>query len=261
MVRCHHLLVLVLAACSTPMETRGEGAACDPTLVCDAPLVCVDGACAARPDAYIVPDAELPPQVIVDIVDVVTPEVEDTERDVVVDSDAPDEVGSELRVLLGPHDALVDPSDTRLGLAGGQAAAREVVVPGPAEVIGVEAVVSAPEGTSGACALYDVALWVDDPLTGFPVAPTFRSTAFHVSASTEPVRLDLAERVMVPAGRLRFGLVYGGPCEQSFPPWLALDASGDASDTFVWANVWIPGASLSLDGRWGLSLAVALQVR
>jgi len=264
------LLALVIgAACAREAASpRGDGAPCDAETACAGDRLCVDGACVARGRAPEPATEPLAPPVWLDVVAPHEPDGADVPdaRDVTEPTDALDdadavEVASELRIVLGPHDALADPSDTRLGLAVGQGAAREVEVPEAATAIALEVVPSVPAGLPGACGWYEAALWIPEPGGAFAAAPTWRSPPLLVATLTDVAQVPLPERVPLPPGPLRFGLVYHGPCEASFAPWIAMDASGLTADSWVWAGVWIPGASLDLDGRWGLSLVVAVQLR
>jgi len=256
-------VLLALAACDDTAPARGVGAQCDPERACAAPLLCLDGLCVERPVPPAPADATLPPVAHYDIVEVQSEDTEVVEvDDVTVPED--DEVVTSIELALGPHDALTNPSDTRLGLAIGQAAARQVTVPAAALPVAIEAVLTSPSGTGGAaaCGRYDLALWVADADGAFAVLPTWQSMPIEVVAADDVVRLPLLDAPSLPAGELRYGLVFRGPCVGStYPPWLGLDASGDPSSSFVWANVWIPGATLGLGGRWGLSLVVAVGLR
>ncbi|MCC6625042.1 MAG: hypothetical protein IT385_27590 [Deltaproteobacteria bacterium] len=241
----------------------GEGAPCDAVTPCAGERLCVDGLCVARPTPPTRDWREggepVAPAAWLDIVG------SDATADVVAhdDADGTDaateaEVASELRLVLGPHDALAEPADTRLGLVSGQGAAREVIVPAAAEAVAIDVVLRAPDGIATACGRYEVALWAPDAGGAFPVAPTWLSAPRAIATTDDVVRVALPERPPVEAGRLRFGLVFRGACEASFAPWIGLDASGDTGDSWVWADVWIPGAALDLEGRWGLSLVIGL---
>lgn len=252
------LLPLLLCACDEVAAERGIGEQCDPERACSAALLCLDGLCAERPTPPAPADATLPPVAHYDIVEVV-----ETVSEVDVVADVPeveDEVVAVTEMTLGPHDALTNPSETRLGLASGQAAAREVTAEVAAQPVAIEAVLAPPGAGIAACARYVPALWLPDVLGAFTVEPTWRAeAAIDVNASDAPTRLSLEGAPAIAPGQVRYGIVYDGPCIGFvYGPWLGLDASGDASSTFVWANVWIPGATLGLDGRWGLSLVVAV---
>ncbi|MFO0749249.1 MAG: hypothetical protein U1F43_26835 [Myxococcota bacterium] len=255
------------SACGEASSERGAGAVCDPLARCDGALLCLDGRCVERPVPPAPPDTEtLPPLAHVDVVS--SPDGESdalSADDAASDADAPagevDGASGETRLVLGPHDALADPSDTKLGLAVGQAAVREVAVPAPAEVAGLEVVAVAPAGAqASACGLYAPVLWRPDGDGGFAVAPSWRAEARPLRASDAVISWAIdGERPTLAPGAVRFGLLYEGPCpDATFAPWLGLDASGDDSDSFVWAASWIPGHALALSGRWGLSLVVAL---
>lgn len=261
-------LGVALGACAGEgAGSPGDGAACDAVTPCAGDRLCVDGRCELRA-VPTPPEIEpLGPPAWLDIVsasDVVTSDADMTEPDVIDGVDRVDDDGSaseatsETRVLLGVHDALTDPSDTRMGLAAGQGAAREVVVVEPGEAVAIEVVMRAPVGAASACGWYELALWLPDARGIIVPEPAWRSAPRLVAAAADAVDLALPERVPLPAGPVRFGLIYQGPCEASFAPWIGLDASGDASDSWVWAGVWIPGAALDLEGRWGLSLVIAL---
>lgn len=250
------------------------GAECDPFAPCESPLLCLDGRCVARPaPPDVARDTEPPPLAHVDIVapdpdadasdaDAASDDASDDASDVLDDGgDADAEIVGETELVLAPHEALENPSDTKLGLAPGQAAVRQVEVPEAASMAAIEAIAGAPGGAAQiACGLYAPALWLPEVGGDFAIMPTWRGAAQPVRASDEPLRLAVeGDRPAIAPGPVRFGLVYEGPCpEATFGPWLVLDASGDPSDSFVWASAWIPGATLPLSGHWGLSLVVAV---
>lgn len=231
------------------------GAACGPT-PCEPGLVCRDGRCLERADATI-EDAGPPPLIRFDVADSSLEALDAPES---ADSApvAGDAVMEEV-LFLGDHDALDDPSETRLTLGLGQAAMREVVVPdGPYRQPLVLEVLATSVADLHACGRFAIELWVPDPASGTLAAtPTWRSNELELYAAEVPQLLAMTGAPVVAPGPVRIGLSAVGSCEgATLPPWIVLDASGVVSDSFVWAGGWIAGVSLGLPGRWAVRLGV-----
>jgi len=220
--------------------------------VCRAKLVCRDGLCSERGAALVV-GWELPPVVSFDVV---TSEVDASE---VGDAKTADADATPTSMFLGEHQAATAPSLMRLSLAAGQVAVRQFVVPaGGARVMGIEAyTTSIPDAP--ACARYRMVVWLPDANGVFADAASWQSDNEVLLNEADEAQLVAAGEgaPLLAAGPVRAGLAYLGPCAgTSFNPWIALDRSGDNSDSFVWAGNWIPGRSLSLSGHWALRLEV-----
>ncbi len=256
-------LSALLAACSDTPTGAGPGFTCAaaPAPPCEPDLVCLDNVCRARPDAQSPAAIPLPPSASFDIVLPDPPDI----PDIVEDTSPPEpDLPPPERLLIGDFDD-TQPSDTRLGLAPGQAAAREVLVPAIATLELVRLRAWNP-GPTPACGRFRATLW--PPRAVFPeggatfaITPDFIGPEqLVVAAASELVSIELPFAPLPPiAGRApyRFGALYEGPCEgATTTPFVLLDASGDATTSFVWAETWVPGDALELPGRWGLQLGI-----
>lgn len=255
------LALLAYAGCESgdgAAAPGGVGAACGPE-ACRAGLVCRDRLCSER-GAAIVSGPELPPVVTFDVV---SAEVADVRDDAGDDDDGEvgevrDEVTPGL-VFIGEHSADTAPSTMRLSLAEGQAAVRQFVVPpGPSQVIGLE-VYTTSIANAPACARFKLVVWLPDANGVFADGASWESEREALLNEAQVAQLVAADEgaPLLAPGPVRAGLAYLGPCAgTSFNPWIALDQTGDTSDSFVWAGNWIPGSSLGLSGRWALRLVV-----
>lgn len=250
-------------ACGDDVSGAGLGFTCaaSPAPPCQPELVCLDTVCRLRPDAELPDPVGLPPSATFDIVVPDPPDVPDLVQD--TPTPEPDLPPPE-RLFIGDFDDSV-PSDTRLGLAVGQAAAREVLVPTIATLELVRVFAWNP-GPTEACGRFRATLW--PPRAVFPeggatfaITPDFLGPEERVIvAPSARVTVDLPFSPLPPlAGRAphRFGARYEGPCEDATSaPFVLVDASGDPTDSYVWAETWVPGDVLELTGRWGLQLGI-----
>ncbi len=250
----------------------------------------LDGASDADADQEVGPDADAAPALetdadpgglpdavaadaAVDTADA-TGEVPDAPADVGVGVDTPEAGPTDVVPDVGEPDAGPDPdkivlllgedsADLAFGtskvvLALGQGWATDLTLPLPGLVIGMEVVVVDPyDGAS--CAVFRPAVWVYDEDGSVSDAPTWMSAAPQVlQGDPAPQAFLLPEKVPVPEGKVRFGLVLETPCDGEPPaPVLATDDSGDVSRTWLYApqpaaGAWVSGDFLGVDGRWAL---------
>lgn len=251
-------MVLPLVACTadTPLPLAGERC----SGACDDELVCVDGLCRLRPETPLPVPPPGPPMATFDVSSV--PDA-DTLDDTLDDS-LPDPEASPLleRLVVGAFDE-TRPADTRLALAVGQAVATEVSIPSASRPELVRVTVFRPDTTG--CGIFRSLLWVPrDVAPGgdltFDIFPSSIGEARMVEvrdATPNTVELALPDFVSIPptATRVRFGARFEGPCTTSAsPPFVLVDTSADLSDTFIWSEAWVPGADLSLPGRFAIEL-------
>lgn len=244
-------IVCALFACDTQTPAPEAGSRCEaPPRVCAADLVCVDGLCRVRPPA---PSPLAPPESPLATFDVVTTDVTDAANDTQPDTQPVE------RIVLGDLDENAI-ADTRLSLSIGQAAVTQLVVPFDARPELVRLVVFRH---GPGCGLFRPLLWMprDPDKATFAVFPDVIGTALPLDTRDDaPAVVELplpALDALVGPATYRVGVRYEGPCTMSTsPPFIALDTSGDTTQTFVWADTWIPGADLSLPGRWAMALQV-----
>ncbi len=228
---------------------------------CVAGLVCRDGLCLERADALVY-EADAPPVIRIEVtpaeVEVVSEVVEVLDGIDGIDDIDDDETDADPGVTLaGDHDYLTAPSEMRLSLGVSQMAVREIDVPaGRPEYLEVYTTTLPP---LAGCARFRVNLWLPDAAGVFQTFASWQApNESLLTDAAGPQRAELGD--VVPdllAGPVRVGLAYLGPCDDtSFGPWVALDASGETRDSYVWAGSWIPGQTLGLTGRWAFRLAV-----
>ncbi len=237
---------------ATP-EMGGEVGALCGVAACAPGLLCRDGLCRERADA-VVYEADAPPVIRIEV----TPSEVEVVPEVVDVADEVDEIDVGPGVTLaGDHDYLTTPSQMRLSLGVSQMAVREIEVPAGRPVY-LEVYTTSLPPLAG-CARFRVSLWLPDATGLFQTFASWQAPDESLLTDVPgPQRAELGDVVPdLTAGRVRVGLAYLGPCDDaSFGPWVALDASGDTSDSFVWAGNWIPGQTLGLTGRWAFRLAV-----
>ena len=183
-------------------------------------------------------------------------------------SDAgPEDTGSTSTVvlLLGEDGADVDFGGTTIHLELGQGWATDLTVPLAGLVIGMEAVVLDP-WAAASCALFRPAVWFADDTGTFPNAPWWASPDLQaLQGDPAPQMFILPQKVPVPQGKVRVGLVLEGDCEgEPDRPVLASDTSGDLSRTWVYAPqppavAWVPGELLGVEGRWALRILLEVE--
>ena len=185
-------------------------------------------------------------------------------------------------LLLSEDSADLAVGQDSVALALGQGWVTTLHVPEGATIVGAQAL--ARDSFDGeSCGLFSLAVWAPnggdagpgaEPGAGatpaWPDQPTWVSSTALPLQGLQPAQLLLLpaeDRVPIPAGLLRVGLVYAAPCEGEPPPPLLLtDTSGQLGVGFLYdpgaggVSPWIPDAFLGLQGRWALRLLVTVPV-
>jgi hypothetical protein len=265
------------------------GAACGPSVACEAALICVDGTCRARPGF---PDAQLGPPSVVPVLpdglwddvpvpdvgavdgsdgadDAAAQEVEDgapsdtaqTSDDGGPDGDA-GPIGDPIVLVIGEDEADMSPGGTSLSLDPGQGWVTELTVPFSGGIVGVQALLLNAFGPDS-CGQFFVGIWLPDGDGDFADAPSWTSPdPLALVGGPKPLVFFIPAKVPSKAGRIRLGLIFQGPCSSGGPaPVMGSDDSGDLSRTWLWApdalgSPWIDGEILGIEGRWGLSVLI-----